>query len=201
MYNNRNMNGNMNVRWRHVLKLLVIMVGVVFIGTGCAVEAPSVETTTISAEVTTESMIETVAETEAETATATEAAGISKLSDGEISGIVAELDELSASILNQTEAADIQSLLEQFAAESQRDIVYLYYGEADDDFWMSPVTVLPEDYAFSQRPVYKNAVAQGVYLPEAYSDALSGRAIYTVAKAILVDGEVVGVIGIDVLGE
>ncbi len=54
---------------------------------------------------------------------------------------------------------------------------------------------------FSQRPVYQNAVAQGLYLPDVYSDALSGRAIHTVAKSILVDGEVVGVIGIDVLGD
>ena len=194
-----NFNRKMNMRWHHVLRLFVVILGIVFIGTGCAVEAPSVEATTMSEEVTTESISETVVETEA--VAETQAAGVSKLSEDEIGKIVAELDALSASILNQSEAADIQSLLDQFVAESQRDISYLYYGEADNDFWMSPVSALPEDYAFSERPVYQNAVVQGLYLPEAYSDAVSGRAIHTVAKAIVVNGEVIGVIGIDVLGD
>ena len=190
---NKSNNMNMYMRLRHAFRLLVVVVGIVFIGTGCSVESPSEETTTMSVEVTTESMIETEAETNAVTN--------SMLSEEESGEIVAELDVLSASILNQTEAADIQSLLDQFVAESQRDIVYLYYGEADDDFWISPVTVLPEDYMFSQRPVYEFAVAQGMYLPETYFDMISGRAIHTVAKAILVDGEVVGVIGIDIFGD
>lgn len=145
----------MNLSWRHTLVLFVVVMGFVFIGTGCAggvndktvpEKATSLESTTMSEEVTTESLDEIVTET----------VGVSMLSEGEI--------------------------------------------EADNDFWMSPITALPEDYAFSERPVYQKAVAQGVYLPEAYSDALSGRAIHTVAKAIMVEGEVVGVIGIDVLG-
>ena len=183
-----NFNRKMNMRWHHVLRLFVVILGIVFIGTGCAVEAPSVEATTMSEEVTTESISETVVETENEAEAETEATVVSKLSEDDIDEIVAELDALSAWILNQSDAADIQSLLDQFIAESQRDISYLYYGEADNDFWMSPVSELPEDYAFSERPVYQNAVVQGLYLPEAYSDAVSGRAIHTVAKAIVMNG-------------
>ncbi len=43
----------MNMSWRHAFKLLVVMVSIVFIGTGCAVEAPSVEMTAMSEEMTT----------------------------------------------------------------------------------------------------------------------------------------------------
>jgi hypothetical protein len=185
------------MRKNNVFMFIVLLIGVLFIGTGCVgsvnseiaiVEETIEETTALTTEATTVEM-------------GNNPSVSSGLSESEINELVAELDGLSTLILVQSDHATIQKVLDQFVAESQRDIVYLYYGEADNDFWIAPETALPEDYVFSQRPVYQNAVALGLYLPDVYSDALSGRAIHTVAKSILVDGEVVGVIGIDVLGD
>lgn len=184
----------------NVLMSIVIFMGFLFIGTGCS-NSNNKEIVLFEETVTATSVIETEETTEATSETVAKIEVKSGLSESEISEIVAELEVLSALILDQTDRAGIQTVLDQFVADSQRDIYYLYYGEADNDFWITPETELPSDYEFSQRPVYQNAVAQGVYAPEAYSDALSGRMIHTVAKSIAIDGEVIGVLGIDILGD
>ena len=124
-------------------------------------------------------------------------ASITGMDAAELETVVGELDSLIEVILSVEDSSNIQSILDQFVAASGRELVYLYYGEADDDFWISPETELPPDYAFSQRPVYMNAAEQGVYVAELYTDFLTNRVIQTISKAVIVEGEVVGVIGID----
>ena len=169
--------------------VLFILLGTIGLSLGCTRES-QVESELVQASSEAEVMTESSSEL------ATEAV-INGVDAAELEAVVTELDSLVERILSESDSSKIQSVLDQFIAESDREIFYLYYGEADNDFWISPMTELPPDYAFSERAVYLNAVEKGVYSPEGFADALNGRTLQTVAKVVMVDGEVVGVIGID----
>lgn len=183
---------------RHNLILVIIIILAI---TGCSND---VTTTEPPAELTTEvSAVETTIETT--TVAEVEAEKKTVLTESEIKAIEIELDLLFERILERqvkkTESHDVQYELNQFVAESNKEIEYLYFGTANNDFWISPETVLPEDYNFTERPPYQNAVKEGIYVPEGNLDGMSGRVLYTVTKAYLIDGEIFGVVGIDFYGE
>lgn len=183
---------------RHNLILLLIIILAI---TGCSNDVTTTEPPT---EVTTEATTE---EATTETATVAEAEAEKKtvLTDPEIKAIEAELDLLFERILERqvknTESHDVQFELNQFVAESDKDIEYLYFGTATNEFWISPETVMPENYNFTERLPYQNAVNEGIYVPDGNLDGMTGRVLYTVTKAYLVDGEIFGVLGIDFYSE
>ena len=183
---------------RHNLILVLLIILAI---TGCSND---VTTTESSAEVITEVSTEE-ATTETATLAEVEAEKKTVLTESEIKVIEAELDLLFERILERlvkkTESHDVQYELNQFVKESNKEIEYLYFGTASDDFWISPETVMPENYNFTERPPYQNAVSEGIYVPDGNLDGMTGRVLYTVTKAYLVDGEIFGVVGIDFYGE
>lgn len=184
---------NNKIKRYNLILLLIVILAI----TGCSNDVTTTEppTEVKTEEATTE--IATVAEAEADKKTV--------LTDPEIKAIEAELDLLFERILErqvkQTESHDVQIELNQFVTESDKDIEYLYFGTATNEFWISPETVMPENYNFTERPPYQNAISEGIYVPDGNLDGMTGRVLYTVTKAYLVDGEIFGVVGIDFYGE
>ncbi len=89
------------------------------------------------------------------------------------------------------------TLMDQYIKESERDIVYMYYGTSDGEFIAVPDMELPSDYNFVERPPYKIAAEGGTYKPEPYLDVKANKQMQSITKAVVVDGNVIGVAGID----
>lgn len=109
---------------------------------------------------------------------------------------ILESDGFAEAYLNQ-EAEKIENLLMNLYNHSDFDLMYVYFGGNDGTFYMYPQEQLPEDYDFRERPVYKSALADSVYISEPYEDAMSGREIVTVAVTVYGNDEVQGVLGFD----
>lgn len=103
-----------------------------------------------------------------------------------------------------TEVQENQELIPEiledlnFLENSNHSIQEAYYALTDGTF-IASVEDLPEDYDPRTRPWYTDALeAEGqVIWTEPYQDASSGELIVTLAKAIIEDGEVYGVVGFD----
>jgi methyl-accepting chemotaxis protein len=109
-----------------------------------------------------------------------------------------ELNQLMTVISNEKDTSKLQTILGDFAKNSKIEVAYAYYGRADGSFWMSPKSELPKDYRFNERPPYIEAVKNGTYKPELYLDQVTNRNIQTLAKPLMIDGKLVGVVGLDV---
>ncbi|WP_461201537.1 methyl-accepting chemotaxis protein [Anoxybacillus sp. TBDG-1] len=75
-----------------------------------------------------------------------------------------------------------------------------YIGTANGKMYTTPSVDLPPDFDPTTRPWYKEAVAASdkVIWTESYVDAVTNDYIVTIAKAIVENGQVIGVIGLDV---
>ncbi len=107
------------------------------------------------------------------------------------------LELLEKTIMGCYEDGDIQEQMDAYVSSQSLEIVNAYYGTTEE-MYISPMVELPDSYVFSERPVYKDAVEQGLNVAEPYVDAMSGRYIQTISKAVIVQGELIGVVGIDV---
>ncbi|MCG6171361.1 methyl-accepting chemotaxis protein [Anoxybacillus sp. LAT_35] len=75
-----------------------------------------------------------------------------------------------------------------------------YIGTANGNMYTTPAVDLPPDFDPTTRPWYKAAVASPdkVIWTESYVDAVTNDYIVTIAKAVVENGQVIGVIGLDV---
>ena len=83
--------------------------------------------------------------------------------------------------------------------ESDKDILGIYYGTASGKFDIYPEGEMPAGYDATARPWYKQALehkGQFIITPP-YADAVTGDNVVTIAQTLEKDGQVVGVIGID----
>jgi methyl-accepting chemotaxis protein len=74
-----------------------------------------------------------------------------------------------------------------------------YIGTADKKMFTTPAAQLPDGYDPTSRPWYKKAVENPdkVIWTEPYVDAITGKNIVTLAKAVKENGRIVAVLGID----
>ncbi|CUA79030.1 methyl-accepting chemotaxis protein [Anoxybacillus suryakundensis] len=91
---------------------------------------------------------------------------------------------------------------EQFATflNIHKKVQLAYIGTANGNMYTTPSVDLPPDFDPTTRPWYKAAVAapDKVIWTESYVDAVTNDYIVTIAKAIVENGQVIGVIGLDV---
>ena len=88
-------------------------------------------------------------------------------------------------------------------SHSMHDITWMYYAlESDGSIYIAPVDVsMPDDYDARTRDWYKGTVSQSgkIYWTEPYIDAgASGKVLQTVSKAVYKNGQLQGVIGLDI---
>ncbi len=83
--------------------------------------------------------------------------------------------------------------------ESDVDILNSYYATASGKFVIYPEAKMPDGYVATARPWYKQAVeAKGeTVITPPYQDAATGDNVVTIVQAVIQDGKVVGVVGID----
>ncbi len=85
-------------------------------------------------------------------------------------------------------------------SKNNSDILYTYIGTSSKNLIIYPTVNLPDDYDLTSRVWYKDALQNKgkVILTDPYKDAGSGGMIITVAKAMIYNGDIVGVVAADV---
>lgn len=95
-------------------------------------------------------------------------------------------------------AAYIEGLLKN-VKDNNQDVLSVYYGLATKDIIMYPESDLPDDFDPTSRDWYQQAVNEqgGVILTTPYEDASTGSNVITIAKAVVNNDKVVGVVALD----
>lgn len=98
-----------------------------------------------------------------------------------------------------TEAeTELIGTMERYVA-NMKDYQSVYFGSEAGKMYLMPKQDLPAGYDPRQRPWYQDAIkSDGVVWTDAYADASTGVTIISAAKAIKVDGKVIGVFGVDI---
>lgn len=98
-----------------------------------------------------------------------------------------------------TDTDYVQSVVDAHAADRQ-ELLNLYCGTKDSRFIQSNREAgIPEGYDPVERGWYKQAAEAGtVIVTDPYCDAITGQMCATVATPVYIDGELAGVIGLDV---
>lgn len=84
--------------------------------------------------------------------------------------------------------------------KSRNDITEIYMGRPNKKMTIYPAENLPADYDPTTRPWYKNAVAKKgqIVFTDPYKDAASGEMMVSISKAVENQGQIVGVISMDI---
>jgi methyl-accepting chemotaxis protein len=95
-----------------------------------------------------------------------------------------------------------QDIDQQFATflNIHEKVQLAYIGTANGNMYTVPAVDLPPDFDPTTRPWYKAAVASPdkVIWTESYVDTVTNDYVVTIAKAIVENGQVIGVIGLDI---
>lgn len=93
----------------------------------------------------------------------------------------------------------VQAVVDAHAA-GREELLNLYCGTKDSRFiWSNREIEMPADYDPVERGWYKQAAETGnIIVTDPYCDALTGQMCATIAAPAYIDGELAGVIGLDV---
>lgn len=83
--------------------------------------------------------------------------------------------------------------------ESDNDVLGAFYGTASHKFSIYPNNKMPDGYDATSRPWYKKAVEAGgkAIITQPYKDIATGKLVVYISQAVIKDGKVVGVIGMN----
>ncbi|MBD5487726.1 MAG: methyl-accepting chemotaxis protein [Lachnospiraceae bacterium] len=97
------------------------------------------------------------------------------------------------------DTAQVQAVVDTHAAGRQ-ELLNLYCGTRDSKFiWSNREIEMPADYDPVERGWYKQAAETGdIIVTDPYCDALTGQMCATIAAPAYIDGDLAGVIGLDV---
>ncbi|MBF4692378.1 PDC sensor domain-containing protein [Fusibacter ferrireducens] len=116
----------------------------------------------------------------------------------EVSDLLLDLATSGANqIAMATSDEEIRDALTELALNENIEVQYAYYGSQTGRFYMYPEESFPEDYDFRERPFYLNAMAQGIYYAEPYTDLTNHRLIQTICITVYDENGIIGVLGID----
>lgn len=109
------------------------------------------------------------------------------------------LDDLIAALSSLDDRKAIEDALAEFKADSRFNVACVYVGSEAGEFYLHPVTEMPEDYDARTRDWYIQALKENAHISEIYEDAPTGVQIISIAKKIEADGKPLGVVGVDVI--
>lgn len=136
--------------------------------------------------------------------TAQTVAEISRGLDNYFNGMKTQLNILSSTyelkqIHNSSEDKEKLINIVKNYKDNNGDITSIYFGSSTKELYSYSQESLPENFDLTSRPWYMEAVKNKdkVIITKFYSDARTGKAIVTMAKAVEDQGQVVGVIAMD----
>jgi methyl-accepting chemotaxis protein len=105
---------------------------------------------------------------------------------------------LSETNLDENKINEIKEFVKK-AKSGNKTAMNIYFGAKDDKFIQSSDDKLPDDFKATSRGWYKQAAANPgeVAITEPYIDAITGKKVITMAKAVKNGNEVLGVFGVD----
>lgn len=89
----------------------------------------------------------------------------------------------------------------ELLADNDDCLLVIYYGEESDGGYVQSLNdILPEGYEARNRPWYIEAKnkKEEIVIQSPYTDVTTGKTIITISKAVIKDGQLIGVIGMDV---
>jgi len=88
----------------------------------------------------------------------------------------------------------------QNVKDNRKDLTNVYFASANKNMLLYPIQQLPKGYDPTTRPWYTNAVQNKgkVIFSEPYKDATSGLMMFSIAKAVENNGQVIGVVSADI---
>lgn len=114
---------------------------------------------------------------------------------------ILKLLEKDIELLNLHENLKQNNIIEHFNEEfkANDELLNIYFANENNELADMTGWVPDESYIPTERIWYKKAInSDDVYISEPYLDAMSEKAVISISKSIKIDGNPVGVIGIDV---
>ncbi len=112
-----------------------------------------------------------------------------------------KVEEVSQAIAQLPDMSTIDSLLETSALDERMRIVNVFFATADGKMYLYPKQELPADYDARLRPWFTKALESNTNIEELYQDVagqdVAGRYLQTISQKVVVNGAVIGVVGID----
>jgi methyl-accepting chemotaxis protein len=104
----------------------------------------------------------------------------------------------SVSAVGSLDADQLQSIVNEYYS-GREELLNLYFGTADSKFYQgNPEATTPEGYDPVQRGWYQQAAEAGdTIVTDPYWDVLTGQMCGTIATPVYINGELVGVMAID----
>lgn len=115
-----------------------------------------------------------------------------------IARIKSSIEELERLVQVTYQEGDLSKDLETFAQTQSIDIASVYFATVEGAMLIWPQIDLPEDDKMTERPIFTEALDKEVYIADVYMDFVENRRIQTLSKAVYIDGDWIGVLGIDV---
>ena len=129
-------------------------------------------------------------------------ANISNELENNISSLYGRINIFCSYVEKET---DLNKLASVFAnvLNREKDLMNIYYANdvpfKDGGTVLNIVGQLPSDYDQTVKEWYKKALAENnIVISEPYIDTISKNVVITFSKAIYIDGQLYGVVGIDV---
>ena len=114
---------------------------------------------------------------------------------------ILKLLEKDIELLNLHENLKQNNIIEHFNEEfkANDELLNIYFANENNELADMTGWIPDESYIPTERIWYKKAInSDDVYISEPYLDAVSEKAVISISKSIKIDGNPVGVIGIDV---
>lgn len=114
---------------------------------------------------------------------------------------ILKLLEKDIELLNLHENLKQNNIIEHFNEEfkANDELLNIYFANENNELADMTGWVPDENYIPTERMWYKKTInSDDVYISEPYLDAMSEKAVISISKSIKIDGNPVGVIGIDV---
>lgn len=116
----------------------------------------------------------------------------------DIKEIEKDVDSLIERIKSVENHTEIEEVLSMFENNSNLEVNYIYLAMEVGGFSVYPFVEMPQDYDARTRRWYIEATEEEKYISEIFLDAVTGEESITIAKKIEIDGNLFGVVGIDI---
>jgi signal transduction histidine kinase/FixJ family two-component response regulator len=103
-------------------------------------------------------------------------------------------------IIESNESGELRSIIEAHYQNYEAGFFQMYFGYPDGSIWSPGEWEIPEGWRADKRAWYMGAVQnpREVFISDPYQDASSGSVCIAISKAILRNGEILAVMGVDV---